>query len=119
MTPPQGSLASDRKPSHTPGPWKHSNDQDEIRNRIATVGWVEDYVIGVPFENDYETNYEDHGDPEADARLMAAAPDLLQALQWLLPGLELDLRYADPDDDLDCLRSRVKTIRDALEKALG
>jgi len=39
---------------------------------------------------------------------------LRAALGCLLPGLELDLRYADPDDDRDALRSRIKCVRDAL-----
>ena len=42
---------------------------------------------------------------------------LREALACLLPGLELDLRYADDDDDKDALRSRVKTVRDALSGA--
>lgn len=45
-----------------------------------------------------------------------AHDELVAALLVLLPGLELDLRYADPDDDLDAMRSRVKTVRDALAK---
>jgi hypothetical protein len=37
-----------------------------------------------------------------------------EALECLLPGLTLDLRYADPDDDKDAMRSRIKTVTDAL-----
>lgn len=36
------------------------------------------------------------------------------ALELLRPGIEIDLRYADPDDDIDALRSRAQTIREAL-----
>lgn len=38
------------------------------------------------------------------------------ALESLWPGLVLDLRYADANDDLDALRSRVETVRDALSR---
>lgn len=38
--------------------------------------------------------------------------ELEEALLSLLPGLELDLRYADADDDLDAFRSRIATVRD-------
>lgn len=46
------------------------------------------------------------GDQERD-RLRAA-------LLTLLPGLALDLRYAEPDDDRDALLSRVRTVEEAL-----
>jgi hypothetical protein len=39
---------------------------------------------------------------------------LRQALLVLYPGLVLDLRYADDDDDTDALRSRIETIEEAL-----
>lgn len=39
---------------------------------------------------------------------------LRQALLVLYPGLVLDLRYADDDEDTDALRSRIKTVEDAL-----
>jgi hypothetical protein len=44
---------------------------------------------------------------------------LRKALLLLQPGLELDLRYADPDDDIDALRSRVQTVRAALSAREG
>jgi hypothetical protein len=40
-------------------------------------------------------------------------------LLLLQPGLELDLRYADPDDDIDALRLRVQTVRAALSAREG
>lgn len=40
---------------------------------------------------------------------------LREALEVLLPGLILDLRYCDEDDDKDALRARVATVREALE----
>lgn len=39
---------------------------------------------------------------------------LEEALKCLLPGLVLDLRYADDDDDKDALRNRIDTIETAL-----
>lgn len=55
---------------------------------------------------------------ESDAALLAAAPDLLEALECLLPGLILDLRYASDDDDKDAMRSRIKTVTDAIAKTV-
>lgn len=37
-----------------------------------------------------------------------------EALEVLLPGLILDLRYADDDDDKDAMRARIKTVQEAL-----
>lgn len=39
---------------------------------------------------------------------------LRTALWELYPGLVLDLRYADDDDDKGALRSRIKTVEEAL-----
>ncbi len=35
-------------------------------------------------------------------------------LNDILPGLILDLRHTDPDDDKDAMQSRIKTVTDAL-----
>ena len=40
--------------------------------------------------------------------------ELEEALNSLWPGLVLDLRYADADDDIDALRSRVETISEVM-----
>lgn len=70
---------------HTPGPWIYgtARDSEGRAARITAVAHCCDYVIGL--ESDYEGgNYRDgdpEGDPEADARLIAAAPELLGALQ--------------------------------------
>lgn len=47
--------------------------------------------------------------------LQSKLDTLREALDCLLPGLVLDLRYAEPDDDKDAMQSRIKTVTDALE----
>jgi hypothetical protein len=49
------------------------------------------------------------------ALLRAENQRLRSALDCLLPGLVLDLRYASEDEDRDAMRSRIDTVRDALE----
>jgi hypothetical protein len=41
---------------------------------------------------------------------------LVTALNDLLPGLVLDLRYAEPDDDKEAMQSRITTVTEALTK---
>jgi hypothetical protein len=71
---------------HTPGPWAYALEYGPNITeppRITTVAHCANYVIGLP--SDYPGgNYRDgdpSGDEEADARLIAAAPDLLEALR--------------------------------------
>lgn len=71
---------------HTPGPWAYELEYGPNITelpRITTVARCANYVIGLP--SDYPGgNYRDgdpSGDEEADARLIAAAPDLLKQLQ--------------------------------------
>lgn len=71
---------------HTPGPWVYAIEYGPNVAElpcITTVGRCANYVIGLPSEYP-GGNYRDGdpcGDEEADARLMASAPDLLDALQ--------------------------------------
>jgi len=67
---------------HTPGPWTaepNGGDDDDMRRLYictdmgARTALAEAYSV-------------DHGDPEANARLIAAAPDLLAALKEIIAG---------------------------------
>ncbi len=77
---------------HTPGPWTYARDFDENGNRpkVTTIAVCCNFVIGLPAA--YEGgNYRDGdpcGDPEADARLIAAAPVLLKALKDLREAIK-------------------------------
>ena len=69
---------------HTPGPWAYS---EAPKTGIATVACVEHWVIGPDYGSPDMAFYENHGPAEADARLIAATPDLLAALQGLLAAV--------------------------------
>ncbi len=71
---------------HTPGPWQYAQEYGphiaELP-RITTIARCADFVIGLPSDvpgGDYR-NGDPSGDEEADARLIAAAPELLEVLQ--------------------------------------
>lgn len=44
--------------------------------------------------------------------LLNRIDELETALMSLLPGLILDLRYADADDDRDAMQSRIETVQE-------
>jgi hypothetical protein len=89
---------------HTPGPWRAAR-----QNPSPTTGeWM--IAGGKP---GYLAEVRDcgSGDVGANARLIAAAPDLLEALQWAIDQL--------PDDlDLDH-REAMATARAAIARATG
>ena len=99
--------------NHTPGPWTYS-DEHAICERSITNNGPENYPLAVA----------KHGDPKkllANARLLAAAPELLAALYDALPYVEDVL--SDPAQ-LACFKSGVvqrhaKAIRAAIAKAEG
>jgi len=103
---------------HTPGPWAYALEYGQNITelpRITTVARCANYVIGL--QSDYPGgNYRDgdpSGDEEADARLIAAAPDLLEALRNLLKEGE----FTDYPNTRQWFA--VNAARDAIEKATG
>ena len=64
---------------HTPGPWEAKNPEFGYVVCELTGGWS---VVALEADpNKYE--------PEADARLIAAAPELLEALEMMLDMSEM------------------------------
>ena len=101
---------------HLPGPWFVSRDPRpdmEWNNHIASVEHPHLEVCSMFHTTDRDGNEQG----EANARLVAAAPDMLTALECLLPGLVLDLRYADDNDDKEAMQSRIDTVTAAIAKA--
>lgn len=60
---------------HTPGPWKVAKPRKSYRDGNMMYG-----IVGPECVSDYE----DWGFTEANARLIAAAPELLEALRNLV-----------------------------------
>lgn len=74
------SLLTDTPQAFTPGPWKVRDDRaDELLAGAEPSGWVsieakEYQTVASAYNRGYETN-------KANARLIAAAPELLEALK--------------------------------------
>jgi hypothetical protein len=90
---------------HTPGPWV----ADGSRVRIATPTKC-GYREGLRIDTCYiEDAWENDPEAEANARLIAAAPDMLTALEAVVKA------YDGP-----CVtRSEMDMVRAAIAKALG
>lgn len=118
---------------HTPGPWSVTRDvwpdvaeyekhgigvrparPADLKRLDALKGWSSGYAPIALVKGD--KRYCDDAMRLANARLIAAAPELLEALHILLANLSSDLECEgyDPLDD-----ARVKLARDAIAKATG
>jgi len=69
---------------HTPGPWQHSAKLSASENHRGFTVWNSD-GWGLA---DVQPADEDGREGEANARLIAAAPELLEALQAVVSQLE-------------------------------
>lgn len=70
---------------HTEAPWAYAKCDSDTG--IATVCIVGDFVVGPDHGSPGMASYDNHGTDEADARLIAAAPELLAALEEARDGL--------------------------------
>lgn len=93
----------------TPGPWKVNTIGQHWNNKSLTHIEV---TFGMEGECVCDTVYE-----MADANLIAAAPELLEALQDVLSefeGILLDEYSTEPEENEYCVKARA-----AIAKALG
>jgi hypothetical protein len=95
---------------HTPGPWQvNHNDPTQVCDADGVVRGcapVAHCSIGTASER------------KANARLIAAAPDLLKALIDLV-GTMCSASGSDLEDDLDAIDARVGDARAAIARATG
>jgi hypothetical protein len=95
---------------HTPGPWSLGSsltDGYHFKRIEATVNGKRRYIATVDIEND-----------DANARLIAAAPDLLEALTNIFSGIETGLVRIDTDAD-EAWSNALGKARAAIAKATG
>ncbi len=92
--------------AHTPGPWQLERDVFEVSDFWAYI-WDSEHagtIAGIDYYPEGE------GDAKANARLIAAAPELLEALQGLVD------HYRETHDDNEPLLAYVKGLK-AIAKA--
>mgnify|MGYP000443870063 CR=1 FL=1 len=105
---------------HTPGPWALApySDCDEVINVVAgykdlgggqsQAHWIAECEAGVDFGDDAEAIIATN---EANARLIAAAPDLLAALKDIIEGVDECWMFDNPGS--------VDRAQAAIDKAEG
>ena len=93
------------KPKHTPGPWCYFDLGERRKFSIVHNGPI--CYIG--------DNGNGPDNTEANARLIAAAPELLSVVEGMLAGHELGLWQTTNGTDAEVLRN----IVDAIQKAIG
>ena len=92
---------------HTPGPWKVSGLARSIRDASGRA------VCKVCSEGVL-------AEATGNARLIAAAPDLLEAAQWVLRSAGYENGQAEPTlQALSVNRTYLDNLRDAIAKAEG
>lgn len=101
---------------HTPGPWTYEGDHTHRQYNIRMLG----HLIGVRDEakhictvNNLPPHVLANRDPvtaEANARLIAAAPDLLAALGDIVASSDANCG--------DSLANAIRTAKDAIAKAV-
>jgi hypothetical protein len=107
-------MPAQEKAKHTPGPWKVVRDGNPLSAGIVAVIEHSERFLAVE---------EDHfGRPwcapdtwEANARLIAAAPDLLEACRAVMWWNERVGGFSEPEDERDVL----EPLRAAIAKAEG
>jgi len=103
---------------HTAGPWEVEYDEDNLAHviRMATAietnGWRYQVQHQVEFSHGLDSTDEQFEEAEANAVLMAASPDLFEALQAMLT-------IDDWTDECIAPRAVIKRARAALAKAQG
>lgn len=102
--------------AHTPGPWA-TVDAEWMISQRSGMGYRYFPVRASGQTWDIANVFADEDDPEmlANARLIAAAPELLSALREVADGCERRLRKGKDQGDLDTLR----VCRIAIDKAEG
>jgi hypothetical protein len=92
---------------HTPGPWRVNRDREIVAADDSIVAWGYHEDMGALLQRIKLSN----------ARLIAAAPDLLEALSALLR--RLDVMIEDVSENPEEASAEMEFARTAIAKATG
>lgn len=105
---------------HTPGPWEVLPIREDARGfRVREIHHRSEFVSGGVHVEVHELgNRWALARLEADARLIAAAPDLLEALRVALVAMQANIAFATRKDEFALARG-IDAARAAIAKADG
>lgn len=103
---------------HTPGPWRLSDESPRIiKKDFRGIGRDSGCLIASTMGRDDSGFYASNKEADANARLIAAAPDLLEALECMIIGA---CAVAVPHNgERAVLQEAVNIARAAIAKATG
>lgn len=107
-------MGDSAKVGHTPGPWEYLEDDCHDDERHGVIAKCTDLWIATCFRSGTETSTE--AEAEANARLIAAAPELLTSLRGLLA---ITVHPYDGAEFEDGEVPEVDAARAAIAKATG
>lgn len=99
--------------NHTPGPWVRCKEAPKIIMSGSFIDGHEGYIVGSVSGNDNSGFYASEEEAEANACLIAAAPDLLSIVQRLVA---LDAQW-HPDRHASEKAELMEEARAAIAKA--
>ncbi|WP_295196493.1 hypothetical protein [uncultured Brevundimonas sp.] len=118
------------KQGHTPGPWERDGDFFEVCrvefegsgsyttiSSRSRIGGPVAFAVGTP-----DMHWRDDAEQDANARLIAAAPDLLAALSDILPPTLCGESWDLPDHDavpITITFGKLRAARAAISRATG
>ena len=105
---------------HTPGPWYALRGQRNISIRYKTGDRLLPMVNVASVRGKFPTDCP-YGSSEANARLIAAAPELLEAAKLVLAWYESEDDHSKADfyERMEMCRASEMAIRAAIAKATG
>jgi hypothetical protein len=110
-------LSRNEKAEHTPGPWTIGRSADGTPLVMVPVPTSEGSGFGVAHINRLPRMGSVRGDMDANARLIAAAPDLLAAAKRVLAHLNARLDAAVAAEGPVPLFDGIADLHDAIAKA--
>jgi hypothetical protein len=114
-------MSETEKVGHTPGPWVAltSEDHGTVASFPVRAGKKAIAAVWCRFGG-YRVNWESLRGGRANARLIAAAPDLIAALRNLADEICADEEHSDGTGEGDCpICNAIRVARAAIIKAEG